>query len=100
MLIVDRIKRSALAGDYMPVRIEGGRPTIVAYESYEETRDLKRALLGASVLAVVASVLIGPLAKTTVLGAIGVALSFLVQVEDGSERIETTATGERLPAEG
>jgi len=84
----------------MPIRIEGGRPTIVAYESYEETRDLKRALLGASVLTVVASVLIGPLPKTTVVSAVLAALSFLVQIEDGSERIETTTTGERLPAEG
>lgn len=83
----------------MPFRIANSRPTIVTYQSYEETRDLQRAALGASVLAVVGSVLIGPLPKTTVAGAVGAALSFLVQVEDGSERIEATPTGERLPGE-
>lgn len=81
----------------MPFRIEGGRPTIVT-RAYEETRDLKRALFGASVLAVLGSVLVGPLPKTTVVGGALAALSFLVQVEDErSERIEATDTGERLP---
>jgi hypothetical protein len=83
----------------MPFRIANGRPTIVTRDSYDETRDLKRAALGASVLAVLGSILIGPLPKTTIVGAVGAAISFLVQVEDGSERIEATPTGERLPSE-
>ena len=82
----------------MPVRIEGGRPTIVTRDSYAETRDLKRAALGASVLGVLGSLLVGPLPKTTIVSAVFAALSFLVQIEDGSAELEATATGERLPA--
>jgi hypothetical protein len=83
----------------MPLRIKNGRPAIVAYDSYEEAADLKRALLGASALAVLGSVLIGPLPKTTIGGGVLAALSFLTQVEDGAETIEATETGERLAAE-
>jgi hypothetical protein len=84
----------------MPFRIRNGRPTIVVRESYEETVDLKRAVLGGSVLAVLGSVLVGPLPKTTVGGAILAALSFLTQVEEDVGIVEATETGERLPTEG
>ena len=84
----------------MPFRIENGRPTIVVRDSYDETVDLKRAVLGGSVLAVLGSVLLGPLPKTTIGGALLAALSFLTQVEEDVSVVEATETGERLPAEG
>ena len=85
----------------MSLRIKGGRPTIVVRESYEETLELKRAALGASALTVVGSVLVGPLPKTTIVGGVLAAGSFLTQVEaEDAETIEATGTGERLPEEG
>jgi hypothetical protein len=84
----------------MPFRIEGGRPTIVVRDSYDETVDLKRAVLGGSILAVLGSILIGPLPKTTIGGALLAALSFLTQVEEDVSVVEATETGERLPTEG
>lgn len=83
----------------MPFRIENGRPTIVVRESYDETVELKRALLGGSVLAVLGSVLVGPLPKTTFGGAILAALSFLTQVEEEFSVVGASETGERLPIE-
>ncbi|PSP73724.1 hypothetical protein BRC86_08260 [Halobacteriales archaeon QS_3_64_16] len=84
----------------MPFRIQNGRPTIVVRDSYDETADLKRAVLGGSVLAVLGSILIGPLPKTTIVGALLAALSFLTQVEEDVSVVEATETGERLPTEG
>lgn len=84
----------------MPFRIENSRPTIVVRESYDETIDLKRAVLGGSVLAVLGSILLGPLPKTTIGGALLAALSFLVRVEEDVSVVEATETGERLPTEG
>jgi hypothetical protein len=83
----------------MPFRIQNGRPTIVVRDSYEETVDLKRAVLGGSILAVLGSVLLGPLPKTTVGGALLAALSFLTRVEEDVGIVGATETGERLPTE-
>ena len=84
----------------MPFRIESGRPTIVVRDSYDETVDLKRAILGGSVLAVLGSILVGPLPRTTIGGALLAALSFLTRVEEDVSVVEATETGERLPTEG